>query len=189
MAYTFWEYFLALESDLETTGRYVEIHPENYGAFSIEYARLLLAAASEVDVLCRRLCKAVDPSSTAENIMDYRRVINQAYPQFHTIEVIIPRFELSLHPWQAWVSDSSPSWWTSYNRIKHSRDTYYQQANLQNVLDSMAGLFAVVLYLHKAEKIKERLYPFPRLLSLHRSPGHLLLAKDWDLPDFRERDI
>jgi hypothetical protein len=189
MAYTFWEYFLALESDLEATARFVEMRPENYEVFSIEYARLLLAAASEVDVLCKRLCKVVDPNSTPRNITDYRRAINRAYPQFHTIEVIIPRFELSLHPWRAWVGDNNPSWWASYNKIKHSRDIYYQQANLQNVLDSLAGLFVVVLYLHKAEKINEKLYPYPRLLSLHRGPGYLSLAQDWDLPDFRDRDV
>jgi hypothetical protein len=188
MSYTFWEYFLALESDLESTARFVEIHPDNYDTFSIEYARLLLAASSEVDVLCKRLCKALEPTSTVNGITNYRNAINRAYPRFHTVEVIIPRFGLSLHPWQAWVGDSNPPWWTSYNHIKHRRDTYYQEANLQNTLDSIAALFVLALYLHKTERSNERLYPYPRLLNLHRSPGYLLLEDEWGLPDFLDRD-
>jgi hypothetical protein len=46
-----WNYFLALEQDLETVSRYVECTSDNHKIYSIELAHLLFAAASEVDVI------------------------------------------------------------------------------------------------------------------------------------------
>jgi hypothetical protein len=39
-----WNYFIALERDLETTTRYVEFTPANFSTYSIEFAHLLFAA-------------------------------------------------------------------------------------------------------------------------------------------------
>ena len=50
-------YFLALEHDLEVISRYIKFREENFDVFSIELARLLLASASEVDVIAKLLCK------------------------------------------------------------------------------------------------------------------------------------
>lgn len=45
-----WNYFIALERDPELASRYVEFCPQNFEVYSIEFAHLLFAAASEVDV-------------------------------------------------------------------------------------------------------------------------------------------
>jgi hypothetical protein len=54
-----WNYFLALEQDLEAASRYIEFCDANLKVFSIELAHLLLAAASEVDVLAKCICEIV----------------------------------------------------------------------------------------------------------------------------------
>ena len=41
-----WAYFLALEDDLYTLSRYVEIAKPNYETYSIEISRLLLSACA-----------------------------------------------------------------------------------------------------------------------------------------------
>ena len=43
-----WNYFLALERDLEIVSRYVEFCSQNFEVYSIEFAHLLFAAASEI---------------------------------------------------------------------------------------------------------------------------------------------
>ena len=50
-----WNYFLAIERDLEPLSRYVEFNPKNFDCYSIEIARLLLAAAAEVDIVCKQI--------------------------------------------------------------------------------------------------------------------------------------
>ena len=50
-----WNYFLALDRDLEVVSRYVEFTKPNFNVYSIELAHLLFAAASEVDVIAKLL--------------------------------------------------------------------------------------------------------------------------------------
>jgi len=52
-----WNYFLVLESDLEHISRYIEFTTDNFKVYSQEFAHILLAASSEVDVVLKSLCK------------------------------------------------------------------------------------------------------------------------------------
>jgi hypothetical protein len=72
-----WNYFLAIERDLETLARYVEFDSKNFECFSIETARLLLAAAAEVDIVCKQICRQADQSSKACKINHYRDEIER----------------------------------------------------------------------------------------------------------------
>ena len=60
-----WNYFLAIERDLEILSRYVEFDEKNFKCFSIEIARIALAAGAEVDVVCKQMCLAANPNSKA----------------------------------------------------------------------------------------------------------------------------
>ena len=50
---SYWNYFLALEADLERLSRFVEFTSVNFQTYSLEMARLLLTGASEVDVVAK----------------------------------------------------------------------------------------------------------------------------------------
>jgi len=161
-----WNYFLALESDLDRISRYVEFDEENFKCFSIEIARVLMASAAEVDVVCKQLCKKIDPEA-AESINQYRYRIKRAYPDIHGFEVLLPRYGLKLKPWSKWRGNTGvPLWWTAYNKIKHHRDSEYYQGNLKNALNSVAGLFVMVLYLYKEKAELGELVPSPQLLRV-----------------------
>lgn len=49
-----WNYFLALERDLELVTRYVEFSQQNFGVYSIEFAPPFFAASAEVDVVAKQ---------------------------------------------------------------------------------------------------------------------------------------
>jgi hypothetical protein len=59
----YWNYFLALERDLEIVSRYVEFTEDNYPVYSIELAHLLLAAASEIDTVAKLTCAIIAPNA------------------------------------------------------------------------------------------------------------------------------
>lgn len=63
-----WNYLFAIESDLERLSRFVEFDERNFDCFSLEISRVLLAAGAEIDVVCKQLCRNVDPTSTAGSI-------------------------------------------------------------------------------------------------------------------------
>lgn len=168
---THWNYFLAIERDLHALSRYVEFDEKNFQCFSVEIARILLAAAAEADAVCKQLCRLWNPASKASTIAAYRTEIRSHIPNSCDFEVTIPRFGLTLHPWEEWRSKVGvPLWWTGYNKVKHHRDSDYHEANLKNALNAVAGLFVVVLYLYRREAEATGLSPAPELLMV--GPAH-----------------
>ncbi len=89
-------------------------------------------------------------------------------PHLPDFKVLLPRYGLTLTPWRSWdMPNNPPKWWTAYNKIKHHRDAEYHQANLQNALNAVGGLFVMVLYLYKIKAELGELVPTPMLLHVN----------------------
>jgi hypothetical protein len=146
-----WNYFLALERDLETTSRYIEFIEANFKTYSIELAHLLLASSSEIDVVIKSLCALIAPGEKRENIDDYRNIIKSHLPEFIDESIFINRYGISLKPWDNWLGEVNPNWWRSYNKVKHERDIYFDQANLENVIRSMGALLITNYHFYKKQ--------------------------------------
>lgn len=125
--------------------------------------RLLLSAASEVDVVAKLLCNKVNSSAKPKNIDDYRDILNPNLPKIKDMKIQIPRYSLELTPWDNWKDDKNPYWWRAYNAVKHQRDLNFSKANLKNTLNSIGGLFCLLLYYYKDEAEKGDLIPTPNL--------------------------
>lgn len=161
-----WNYFLSLEQDVSNLSRYVEPTPDNYSCYSVELARILFAASSEVDVVAKQLCKRFDPEGKAENIATYRKVILANFPEIALCQVEIPRFGITLKPWAKWGEDVNPPWWSAYTNVKHHRHTHFAEANLEHVLHAVAGLFALLLFFYPEEAEHGKLSPDPALFRV-----------------------
>ncbi len=149
-----WNYFLAIESDLENLSRYIEFSEANFNTYSIELAHLLLASSSEIDVVLKELCSLLSPEEKKENIDDYRKIIKGKLPEFANESIYINRFSICVKPWDNWNGDNNPDWWKSYNNVKHQRNLYFDQANLGNTIRSVGGLLIASYYYYK--KLFER---------------------------------
>ncbi len=131
--------------------RYVEFAPGNYHAYSVEFARVIVAAASEFDGVVKELCKIIDSSKSPSNINAYRPIVVGRYPRLIYHIIHIPRFRLQTQPWKDWQQTKSPDWWSKgYNKIKHDRDSNFEHANLRNAIDAVAGLLVGIMYLYDA---------------------------------------
>lgn len=173
-----WNYFLALENDLEQIVRYIEFAKKIFKTYSIELAHLLLTASSEVDVVTKALCKKINSKARTKNIDDYKKIIKKQLPDMIKEEVFIARYGLTLHPWKNWIKEDNPDWWHSYNYVKHERSSHFEKANLKNVLNAMAGLLVTVFYFYQQEyvsinaiysdvkQVTEMLRPETKLLRL-----------------------
>ncbi|MCG8519043.1 MAG: hypothetical protein MI794_13725 [Pseudomonadales bacterium] len=144
-----WNYFVAIEENLSKLSRYVELSTENYKVFSIEMVSLLLAASSEVDVVLKNICGIIDSDKEAKNIVGYREIVLSKFPDCYNEIISIPRFGLMFKPWSEWQNLEPLPWWQSYNKVKHHRSESYTLANLENVLNAMAGLFSANLMFSK----------------------------------------
>lgn len=165
-----WAYLLAVEEDLVRLTRFVDLDQRNFGCFSIELGRLLMAAGAETDVVCKQLCVKQDPSSMASGISAYRSELLKHFPRLPSFVVTVPRHGLLLKPWSNWnrkrATHNPPQWWTAYNKMKHHRHTHFHEGNLKHALNAVAGLFVVTLYLYADKAEEGRLVPNPILLRV-----------------------
>jgi hypothetical protein len=144
-----WNYFLAIERDLETVSRYIEFSKDNMLTYSIELTHILLSTSSEVYVIMKQICALVEPEQNSNNINDYRTLIQKYLPGIINEEITIDRFELSFKPWENWKGSANPDWWKSYNNVKHQRNNHFAEANLQNTINSVGALLLAVTYYYK----------------------------------------
>jgi hypothetical protein len=160
-----WNYFLALEEDVLRLSRYIEFTQDNYGVYSLELARILFAASSEVDVVAKQLCAQYEGGKGAGSIARYREVLNAAIPMLAATHVTVPRFGLTFIPWEQWAHDAKPFWWDAYNNVKHHRHTRFADASLKNALNSIAALFVLLIYFYREECVAGALAPNPSLFQ------------------------
>lgn len=159
---THWNYFLTLEEDFLNTSRYLQFHKDNNKAYSIEFARLILAACSEVDVVAKSITKSLGHST--EKIHEHMTVLLQSYPDIPMRKIFMDRFGMDVMPWDNWGQGNAPDWWKSHNAIKHDRGNHFKEANLMNTFRSISGLFILIIYYLRQLGAKEVLPP-PRVLS------------------------
>lgn len=165
----YWNYFLALEKNLENISRYIEFSNDNLKTYSIELAHILLSTASEVDVIMKLLCKLLDNSSTANNINEYRIIIKEKCPDFINEEITIGRFGMKFKPWLNWNGEENPDWWKGYNKVKHERNSYFNKANLQNTVNAIGALLITVYYYYKFQFTSEA----GRVITFKETTGEL----------------
>lgn len=151
----YWKHYIMIEKEFNESIKYVAIDEINFSSYSAVYAKLLLQIGSEVDVVAKKLCREINTSSTANNINQYKSEICNKFPEFE--HVTVKCITLDLNPWNGWT-DCTPVWWKIYNGVKHERNgiftfndiekEYYKFANQGNVLNALAGLYQLELYLY-----------------------------------------
>ena len=165
-----WAYFLTLESDLVELARYIEFSPDNFECYSLEIAKQILSAGSELDVTLKRLAKVRNQDGSASNIEDYRREITRDDDRFHELAVDLRLYDIRLTPWLSWGEGINPMWWKAYNKVKHHRDSMFHEANLENLLNLMAGLYLVKTLTIAGEHCSDDAYAAASSVSIIPAP-------------------
>ncbi len=182
MKFPHWQHFLSLEKDFIKTIEFVELTTINGSTHSVVFTKLLLSICSEVDVVAKMICQNIDPTSSANNINNYRTEITGKYVNFHTVECLIPRYGITVNPWESWEKSENPQWWREHNDVKHNRSSYSHLANQRNVKEALCGLFTLLLYLYHEELYNGELTPFPALLDYEKMPGNVIVNLGAELP-------
>lgn len=157
----YWDYYRTIEDDLIVASRYVEFAKEHYDCYSNEFARLLMTAGSEVDMVFKVLCKEINPDSEARTINTYYPVVTGKkgrFPDLTKEKRYVRGFNLELQPFAYWTGCHAPHWWShGFIEIKHERNISFESANLKNTLDAVAALQIVLFYLYSLEEGDKRM--------------------------------
>jgi hypothetical protein len=180
-----WNYFLALEDDLERLSRFVEFSTTNFSTYSTEISRLLMTAAQETDVLLQEVCKFYNDSS--KNERGYQSFVPTKIPKLSQYEVELARWEISFRPFEAWSTGSTPEWWTANNKVKHERGVHFEKGSLENLLNATCALFLIALHFYETQSLLSEVWPSPRLLlcdalSASISPSPLGTITNFSVP-------
>lgn len=174
-----WEYYLVLEKDFLQTERFISFDLgknylydkkgcTNYGnsmCFSNEFIKQYQSICSEIDVILKTICKEINNKSKAKEIKGYTNEVLKKWPGITNQKVamkdieLIPFMNWSLQPY------NSPDWWPPYNNVKHKRIKNYKEANLKNVLNSLAALYILEHYLVKYIGDRDSTYDVPNDIS------------------------
>jgi hypothetical protein len=141
-----WNYYLAVEDDMIKTSQYVEISFDNMATFSVEYTKIILSAASEVDVLLKQIYLSLGYKKQKPNFNDYCKSIKEKLESLITEELCLERYGISLKPFTEWEKGLEPNWHKAYNNLKHNRTENYKDANLENTLLSLSALYSTVIH-------------------------------------------
>ena len=153
----FWRMYLELEGEFLDIEKTIPIDSHNSKTFSYKYMRLLESICAEIDVLFKRFAefKGTDCSSIGK----YEEFIENNFTDFKNAEITLypSRYsEKKLYPFKNWKQNNPPKWWTVNNKVKHHRDEkddnnleWYKNANQENVLNALSGLFQLNLYVYK----------------------------------------
>ena len=187
-----WIHYLVLEDDFRKLERFVSFEEDNFKTYSVEFSKQYQAICSELDVVSKVYCKVINPNSNAKNIMQYAHEILGHVPDIKNAVVLCK--EMNIEPYKEWSANLqnyqdgndplnvSPTWWKFYNRVKHCRlelddngKPYYMQANLENTLNALAGLFVMCMNCYKELCDQEG-----KEIKIPDEPSVLFKYKDWE---------
>lgn len=178
-----YQYFLALEEDLEESIKFAEIDSANDAVFSIVYLKILVSTCIEIEATLKQLCQRYSSGSSPNNINELKNIVTSSKPNYHLTEIKIPRYGLKLKPWDEWGAGQNPDWWRAYNDAKHDRTNNYSRANQKNVILALSALFCNLIYLYADATQKQNLSPQPRLFYFDSLfPGNLVYGSTLQLP-------
>lgn len=158
-----WRYFLAMEGDIMRCSNFLEIATSNFSSYSIELGRILFAAASETEIVMHKHCQLLEHTHITENIGKYRSIILDKNPELITTKIHLPKFGITLSPWNKWRNEAYPTWWRAYHKLKYERQEHFAEASMKNALNAVAALYALLLFYCRNEAEAGELSTHPHI--------------------------
>ncbi len=158
-----WRQFLSLESSLRQFVDYVPLNYRNRNVFSPKLGEILISAAIQVEATFKAIIesnyldndKIIDRTKLeaarnaihggAGNLDRYRSIL-EPYFMLSKRKVTIrqrPRTYRTTNPFLKFRIGKRPSWWESYNLIKHSFYENIEEATMGRTFSAVAGLFLI----------------------------------------------
>jgi hypothetical protein len=171
--------FEILCSDFRRLTEYVEPTDANLKTYSHRLYELLLRACTDFESVCKEelVVTGYTKSPAKMDINDYKTLERRLHLERFSVGVLSWRpAPVYLHPFASWSTAASPlGWYKAYNTVKHNRHSQFEEANLDQVRHSLAGLFAMLAGLDVIKKNQtghqERDAPGGRREDVY--PGHI----------------
>ncbi|MCF6808187.1 hypothetical protein L3V79_07530 [Thiotrichales bacterium 19S9-12] len=142
--------FKAIENDLLSLLRYVDLNENNYCTTSAEIRKVLLISCQMVEIIGKGIL-----DSECDNLPVKDRV---SFPEYfmntlkvrcsNDISVVTPRIYNEF--FKPWYTDKINSWWGAYNNIKHNN---LKGGTFINCLYAICAFYSLIVYITRKSSI------------------------------------
>jgi hypothetical protein len=155
--------FLLVQKDLQELFDYVEPADKNPCCYSYRIHELLMRTCIEVEANCKAILSENGYVRGGEwNMGDYKKI--EKTHRLTGYQVKAPFWHGTQNirtPFSAWQSGGALSWYSAYNATMHDRHNEFVRANLENLLNAVSGLVALL----SAQFCREDFSPGPDLFA------------------------
>ena len=136
----YWNYYLLLENRVLELEPYIEFAKSNYNTYSLKIKDLLISVCCEVEQL---FILIIGEESSIEGYVNFLNSDN-FYGKVKADSVKFKNID-TFHPFV--TNDKNQLfWWKAHNSLKHNRVNSFLKANLENLLNALAGLYLLEIY-------------------------------------------
>ena len=185
--------FLIIQKDLQELIEFIEPSDINLKTYSFRIHQLLIRACIEIEANFKAILreniynplyqsgkKCGKPRLESEwNIKDYQ-IVNKTH-HLDSYKVGIPIWnerEKIFRPFESWKNDEPLIWYQAYNKSKHDRMDHFADANFENLLMAISGLFVLLSSQFKTESFS------PGTPSLSVGRGYSYYDGEFGIGDF-----
>jgi hypothetical protein len=137
-----------IESDFKKIFDFVELNDSNKNTFSHRIYELILRTCTEFETNCTGILDDNGYTKSGKlNITDYFKINGASkLSEFEVRLNVWSPNPLTIKPFADWNSTSftTLSWYQNYNSVKHNRNANFHMASLENLINCMAGLYAIL---------------------------------------------
>lgn len=136
--------YKSLIDDFMQLLNYVSPHDENNKVFSIKIYELILRSGTEFENYCKLYYNENNPANSKDlRAQDYKIIIKEIISETDEIGLMFwSPSKKYIKPINTWLNTTDNlKWFNEYNMIKHNRSRDFANANLENLVNSLAGLF------------------------------------------------
>lgn len=150
--FKYYQNFKALENDLVTLLRFVELSEENYQVNSAEIRKLILASCSMIESLTPALKNDLQYNTLQEKTESAAqyifRITKEKNIDITNLKPII--YGKKFNPWE---ENRLKEWWNAYNTIKHSEKDQDNINFFEAAINSVVAFFVLVALLTRKTSI------------------------------------
>lgn len=139
-----WKYYLMLEKRFVESIEFVELHEDNFDAFSNGYALLIQAIGAELDTVFKEFCGF--NTTDRKTVADYAQYILTNTPDIKNQKISVQEYDIEIQPFMNWdITQPAQSlqWWGAFTDVKHNRYEQLKQAKQENVLNILGALYLI----------------------------------------------
>jgi len=181
----FWPIYKKLEEEFKELSYYIAIDRKQLKTYSIKIADLILRTVAECENIASLICKNEnikfrDKKGHIRKSVYFNEYIEELNSIFRLDEKLInpiyinideSAFDIKLQPFRKEklkVNGKEKEiipWYNAYNKIKHDRVRYFKQANLENLINALAALFMLNVYLKNEVFYEGQTYDYNKIIN------------------------